>query len=72
MSWTSETPSVSGIYWHFELGDLSICEIMIEDVTGTALVLLTGDNELYEAAELNGLWFGPIDPPPSPGETKKN
>jgi hypothetical protein len=66
MQWTSKTPSVGGIYWHFQQGDLAICEIMIEDATGNALALLTGDDEVYEAAELTGLWLGPVKPPSPP------
>jgi hypothetical protein len=66
MAWTSQTPTVAGIYWHFDRAELAICEIIVGEDGSDPLALLTGDDHLYEAAELTGLWCGPINPPGPP------
>jgi hypothetical protein len=68
MCWTNLLPRSPGVYWLFERGDLAVCEIVIDEETGTALALLTGDDELYDATDLGTLWFGPIEAPEPPSE----
>lgn len=69
MPWTTATPSFAGVYWHLDSSEMVVCEIVMDEESQTALALLTGDDQLYNAVEFTGLWLGPIDPPAPPAES---
>jgi hypothetical protein len=70
--WTENTPSEPGVYWYFDRDDVAICEIVIDEVSSAPFVLLTGDDELYDAVDFTGLWFGPLTPPGPPPRQRRN
>jgi hypothetical protein len=72
MTWTAQLPQWAGVYWHFDQRDFAICEIVIDADNVTPLALLTGDDQLYDAADFTGLWFGPLDPPERPRNQGRN
>jgi len=62
MNWTTQKPTVSGLYWWRE-SDHSPCMILHVDVlTGTVSSL--GTNEYRQLNEMvRGEWFGPLEQP---------
>lgn len=74
MEWTSEWPSVPGLYWHAYPGsggrELRIVEF-VESKGETFLRQFGYDGGLMEPLKHHWQFHGPIEPPPLPKEERE-
>ena len=69
MTWTTETPTKKGYYWHRCVGERRASIVWVFYWDGALRMTLGGD--FLKIVDVGGQWAGPIPEPEEPKEDKR-